>query len=587
MKESLFNLSQLSNYVFNQLPFKMGIIKRMKKYLILGLTLFLVYGCVQDKSKETSLVIVEKHGTAQLTVVLGTKPSAAERRVTELLAERIKDRTGLVLSRSDKNTEYHLVLGTVATNEKIKTFAAKHRDIETLGADGYYISVDPSESELYVIGQSESGVVAGVGKLMREMRYKQGKLEVPALQISETPQMPNRGMYLWARRYYFDNPDQLDRYIEELALWGCNGVSFWFEMAMFNSFQDTTGNQGESGDWYNHYFKEGKKYLPQEWITKYQRFYNTARRMGMKTGLLMVANDAYMSSPKEMRIEPIIGAPGWAMCPSKPGSVEQMLDWQEEVFRALSPIDIFNIFPADPGGCSCDECTPWPTNGLWKIALPLGDRIHEISPGTEIWIDTWHLNHPTFGGKDWQNLVDSLDSSKETPKWFAGFEVGMAPHHKFAGMSAEERNYYNNAKRPITVFPDISMWGNHEGMLVNKEYWKSLQSEINDYDPKLMKGGWPYTERWNTDIANIVFLSWFKNSKKSVDTILDEYASFYFGPEAETGRKLLDLLDDENKDSQQKQKIRETLAKLESTVPAWVKNDWRWNEIVLSCSRFM
>ncbi len=611
MKERLFNLSQLSNFEFNQLPLKMGIIKRMKKRsliffvnVVIGLLLGIanmasaqqanVIGEATSVNGESMQEITAKNpqnkvieiSNAELAVVLGTKPSPAEKRVTELLAERIKDRTGLALARSGDNAEYRLVLGTVTSNEKIKTFAATRKDIHKLGADGYCIVVDPSKSELYVIGQSESGVVAGVGRLMREMRYEQGKLEVPVLQINETPQMPNRGMYLWARRHYFDNPDQLDRYIEEFALWGCNAISFWFEMAMFNSFEDTTGKQSETNGGYTHYYKKGKKYLPQEWIAKYQRFYNTARRMGMKTGLLMVANDAYMSSPKEMRINPIIGAPGWAMCPSKPGSVKQMIAWQEEVFRALSPIDIFNIFPADPGGCSCEECKPWPTSGLWKIAKPLGDRIHEISPETEIWIDTWHLNHPTFGGKDWQNLVDSLDWSKGRPEWFAGFEVGMAPHHKYAGMSAEERDYYNKAKQPITVFPDISMWGNHSGMLVNQPYWKSLQAELNDYDPELMKGGWPYAERWNTDIASVVFLSWFANSKKSVEAILDEYASFYFGPEAETGRKLLDLLDDGNKDPHQKQKIRETLAKLESTVPAWVKRDWRWKEIVESCSRF-
>jgi hypothetical protein len=124
--------------------------------------------------------------------------------------------------------------------------------------------------------------------------------------------------------------------------------------------------------------------------------------MGMKTGLLMVANDAYMSSPKEMRIEPIIGCPEWYLCPAKPGAVEKMIGMQEEVFKALAPIDIFNIFPADPGGCSCADCTPWPTRGFWKIARPLGDRIHAMSPQTEIWVDTWHLNHPTFGGKDWK-----------------------------------------------------------------------------------------------------------------------------------------------------------------------------------------
>ena len=67
--------------------------------------------------------------------------------------------------------------------------------------------------------------------------------------------------------------------------------------------------------------------------------------------------------------------------------------------------------------------------------------------------------------------------------------------------------------------------------------------------------------------------------------MLDEYAALYFGPEAETGRKLLDLLD-ACKDPKRKQKIRQTLAKLESSVPAWVKRDWRWHEIKVSCSRF-
>lgn len=65
------------------------------------------------------------------------------------------------------------------------------------------------------------------------------------------------------------------------------------------------------------------------------------------------------------------------------------------------------------------------------------------------------------------------------------------------------------------------------------------QDELNSYDPELMKGGWPYAERWNTDIACVMFLSWFSNPKKSVDAVPDEYASFYFGSEAATVRQLL------------------------------------------------
>ena len=467
------------------------------------------------------------------------------------------------MAESTDKAAFRLVIGTVASNDKIKAFSAGRNDIASLGADGYCIAADARKGELYVVGQSDSGVVAGVGRLMREMRYTPGKIELPALQIAETPQMPNRGMYLWARKHFFGKPDQVDCYIEEFALWGCNGLTFWFEMGMFNSFDDPQAKH---------------------WLAMYKRFYATARRMGMKTGLLMAVNDAYKSSPKKLRISPIIGCPNHYLCPSKPGSVKQMIAWQEQVLKALSPIDIYNLFPADPGGCTCADCTPWPTRGYWRIAKPLAERIHQVSPKTEIWVDTWHLNHKTFGGKDWKNLVANLAKDRST--WFAGFEVGLAPHHRFAAMSAEERKYYNEAKAPLMVFPDISMWGNHRGMLVNRKYWKSLQAELNDYSPELMKGGWPYSERWNTDVASVVFLSWFWNSKKTVEAVLDEYAAFYFGPEAKTGRELLDLLDDSRKDPERRQKIEQTLAKLESAVPEWVKKDWRWNEIKVSCSRF-
>ena len=533
----------------------------MKILLVLaGWCMLVSAAAVSARAAENSQGKLMAIGNAELSVVLGANPSPAEKRVAALLAERIKDRTGIALAGPGGKAAFRLVIGTVASNDKIKAFSAGRKDIASLGADGYCIAADARKGELYVVGQSDSGVVAGVGRLMREMRYTPGKIELPALQIAETPRMPNRGMYLWARKHFFGKPDQVDRYIEEFALWGGNALAFWFEMGMFNSFDDPAAKH---------------------WLAMYKRFYATARRMGMKTGLLMVVNDAYKSSPKKLRISRIIGCPNHYLCPSKPGSVKQLIAWQEQVLKALSPIDIYNLFPADPGGCSCADCTPWPTRGYWRIARPLAERIHEISPKTEIWVDTWHLNHPTFGGKDWKNLVANL--AKDRPKWFAGFEVGLAPHHRFAAMSAEERKYYNEAKAPLMVFPDISMWGNHRGMLVNRKYWKSLQAELNDYHPDLMKGGWPYSERWNTDVASVVFLSWFWNSKQTVETVLDEYAALYFGPEAKAGRELLDLLDDSCKDPNRKQKIRATLAKLESSVPAWVKRNWRWHEIVASC----
>lgn len=518
---------------------------------------------------------------ARLGVVLGANPHPPETRAVELLAERIKERSSISLTGPDAKPAFRLIVGTRTSNDKIAAFAEANPEAAPLGADAYLLDVNPAKGEIHIVGQSDSGVVAGIGRLMREMRYQPGRVEIPALHLAETPQMPNRGMYLWARKYYFNEPEKVDRYIEEFALWGGNALCFWFELGMFNSFDDSAPQDPKAG-----YANQMNSIPPQEWLKMYRRFYETARRMGMKTGLLMVANDAYRTSPPEWRVKSIIGTPDCYLCPSKPGAVEKMLAWQEQVFQALAPIDIFNIFPADPGGCSCADCQPWPTGGFWKIAKPLGDRIHKISPRTEIWIDTWHLNHATFGGKDWKNLVAGLGSTKERPEWFSGFEVGIAPQHPYAASTPEDRDIYNKAKDPLMVFPDISMWKNHEGMLVKKGYWTSIHKELNSYTPDLMKGGWPYAERWNTDIAAVMFLSWFWNSQTSVDAVIDHYTSFYFGSEAPAVRKLLELLDDDNKDPDRQGKIQEAVRSLDASLPDWAKRNWRWSEILASAKRF-
>jgi len=53
--------------------------------------------------------------------------------------------------------------------------------------------------------------------------------------------------------------------------------------------------------------------------------------------------------------------------------------------------------------------------------------------------------------------------------------------------------------------------------------------------------------------------------------------------QAAVARDLLDLLDDANKDPQRKEKIRDKLAKLDGSLPEWVKRDWRWAGIAESC----
>ena len=89
-----------------------------------------------------------KAGAAQLAVVLGANPSPAEKRVTELFAERIKDRAGIDLAGPGAQAKFRLVIGTTASNEKIKAFAATRKEVAALGPGCRHTLVELASNEL-------------------------------------------------------------------------------------------------------------------------------------------------------------------------------------------------------------------------------------------------------------------------------------------------------------------------------------------------------------------------------------------------------------------------------------------------------
>ena len=134
---------------------------------------------------------------SERAVVLGDRATPAEKRAAELLAERLQDRSGVTLADGAEKTKYRLTIGTAATSDAVKTFLAADHAGAGLGADGSRIVVDPAKPEWIIAGESPIAVVAGVGRLLRELRYADAAVEVPALDVTERPRMPNRGMYLW------------------------------------------------------------------------------------------------------------------------------------------------------------------------------------------------------------------------------------------------------------------------------------------------------------------------------------------------------------------------------------------------------
>ena len=500
-----------------------------------------------------------------LGVRLGAEATQAERRAADLFAAEAVRRSGAGVAATQPSAGRNVVIGTVESNAAIRAWCDGQPKAAALPADGFRLVAPVGAGDVYVIGQSPGGVVAGVGRLLRAIRFGEGRLSIPAVDLVDAPKLPIRGMYLWARTTYFTPrlADQVDRYIEEFALWGGNSLSLWFEMGMFDSFDDEAARA---------------------WLAQYRRHAETARRIGMKFGLFLVVNDAYKSSPAALRCKPILGCPAHYLCPSKPQGAKLLLRWQKQVLAAFAKLDTLILWPADPGGCACADCSPWATNGFWRAARPLGEAFHARFPAADVWLSVWHLQGETWGAK-WRQVV--ADLAKDRPDWLTGLQPGVAPHHGLARVDADDQRVLSDSGIPLTVFPEVSMYRNHKGMLVKKDYWDRLRAEMVRYPGNLLRGGWPYSERWNTDVANVAMLCWFWEPQKKVDAVLDEYAAWYFGPCAPAARRLLDLLDDGNKTPDRAAKVQAALAELERELPDWAKKDWRWGEIVTACRRLL
>ena len=184
-----------------------------------------------------------------------------------------------------------------------------------------------------MIGQNPRGVVAGLGKLLRISQMTPGVVAVPAVTLTEAPALPIRGVYIATHfhNFYHSAPlPDVDRIIEDLALWGANSLGVAFTVSEFESFRDP---------------------LAQAHLARLRHFGETATALGMGFGLLLSPNGGYATTAEDLRREWIPASPNSFVCPSKAGGMDHLSQVQRELLGAFSQIDFLISFPHDHGGC--------------------------------------------------------------------------------------------------------------------------------------------------------------------------------------------------------------------------------------------
>lgn len=377
-----------------------------------------------------------------------------------------------------------------------------------VGAEGFRIEADAAAGRYRIIGHDERGLLYGVGKFLRASTFREGAFEAGAWQGVSAPRQSLRGMYFathYFNCYHVGGLERIQRLIEDLALWGGNTLTVWFDMNHFHGLQDPQA---------------------QRMTTRLKQILRAANSVGMGAGLMLLANEAYADSPMELRGK-AFGAYGTELCPSKPGAMELMLRWREEMFAAFADIDLryLVLWPYDTGGCNCDHCRPWGCNGFLRMSEPVARLARRYFPQARIVLSTWCFDtNYSWAKVEWKGLAQAF---ARRPDWVdllladnSGDEFPPFPltHGVPGGL-------------PLINFPEISMYRHYPwGGFGANPLPRHLQ-KLWDSVGRRLKGGLPYSEGIYEDINKAIALQLYWNPERPTADIVREYLAFEFSPE--------------------------------------------------------
>ena len=371
--------------------------------------------------------------------------------------------------------------------------------VNGIGAEGYLIQ-DRQGGGVRIAGNDERGLVAGVGKFLRTSRYDKGGFTPGTWRGTSVPSRQARGIYFATHfhNYYHDAPvEEIERYVEDLALWGFNELAVWYDAHHFNGADDPRAV---------------------EFRKRLHDIMAAAERIGMDVSILVIGNEAYGNSPAELRATPGAGRGGYypcAVCPSKPEGMKYILKLLGEEFdwaADLKPRAVC-IWPYDQGGCGCAECQPWGSKGFMKCVTEVGNLARKKMPGTRIVLSTWMIDQG-----EWSGILEQLARTKGLADEIL-FEPSVGP-----GMDPK------NPGLPIFGFPEISMhetfpWGGFGATPLTaraQDQWNAAKA--------ISSGGFPYSEGIYEDLTKVAYSQFYWNDRPAAETVR-EYIAFEFSPD--------------------------------------------------------
>jgi len=475
----------------------------------------------------------------------------------EMLVEEVKRRTGVGLSvgsASCGDVLPRILLGTRSSPGPAGE--AFNVDSRSGPRDGYVIRTDEA-GNVAVVGNDPRGMLFGVGKLLRILRYGKGEVSVASgLNIESHPDFAIRGHQLGYRprsnTYDSWGIGEFEQYVRDLVVWGANSIEL---IPPIPSADILEGNGFKSKAW------------------------EMAKRMSSLLDSYDL--DVYLWTPVDDRpLGGIAGGPRRVLCPSQPEDRATILESRKQLFSGLKRVDGVFIPGGDPGGCPCEKCTPW-ARTLIPLAKEIAIVLQASHPSAKVWI-----SNQMFSKEENEYLYSYLEEVR--PDWFGGLVYGP-----WTRETPEEVRERLPARYALRGYPDICHsvrcqypvddWDHSYALVEGRECPNPRPrnfAHIHNRYAHLFCGSITYSDGVNDDVNKVLWTALDWDQERPVEEILREYGNYFIEPGqgAAIARGILALEANWRGNPLEKEDVEETLriwGRLEEDLPHRVRTSWR------------
>ena len=431
-------------------------------------------------------------------------------------------------------------------------------------AESYEIT--ENNGEYKITGTDSLGLYHGIGKFLHTAKWtEEDFVPAPPTGVIE-PDCDFRVMYFSVHNYnwyHLAPTEDLEAYLEDMILWGYNGIHCIVPVM----------NITELGD---EMFRDG--------VDRARRLFKLARKVGLKVSLGINPNQGLLGSPHEFDADQtaIRWKSGRNLCISKPGALDHLREIWRAKFEQFTDIGIDYIisWPYDEGGCSCDECWPWGAKKFCDVSLAVREEALKYFPNVKMIASTWCFDVLLREGEtehhEYEGLYARLDGGD-----MSCYDYLMVDSHT----EYPEYVLTHDVIKPIVNFPEISMWGLYPwGGFGANPLPKRFQA-IWDSSKHILDGGMPYSEGLYEDILKIQFAGYYWDKNINYKDILSEYINYeYKSQEFDKIIEIMELIEENHVAIDEKRAPRLEAAirakalaeEINEALPKSVKECWRW-----------